>query len=102
MTEKTYPPLLLVEWIDVTNISEWTNLADIPEFAKDGGYICRNAGYLVYEDDDCIVLAARVALLAEPEQVGLFERIPKSVIRRRGELHLASSLEHLWTAGGPR
>lgn len=84
MTEQlAYPPLELVEWVDTTNIAVWTNLADIADFARDGGFQCRNVGYLVHEDDECVVLAARIAIAADPEQVGLFERIPKGVITAR-------------------
>jgi len=81
--------LVLVEWVDATNIPTWENLAEIAEWAKDGGFVCRNVGYLVHEDDDCIVLAARVAFDAEPPQVGLFERLPKTIITDR------------WTLDGP-
>lgn len=81
-----YPPLVMVEWVDTTNIATWTNLDDIAEWAADGGFVCRNIGYLIHEDDQCVVLAARVALGAEPPQVGLFERVPKGVITARWTL----------------
>ena len=84
-----YPPLVMVEWIDTTNIAQWVDLDEIPEWATDGGFVCRNVGYLVHEDDDCVVLAARVAIGANPEQVGLFERVPKGVIRHRWTLRTA-------------
>ena len=84
-----YPPLEMVEWIDTTNIAAWTALDEISEWAADGGFVCRNVGYLVHEDDECVVLAARVALNASPEQVGLYERIPKGVIRHRWTLRTA-------------
>jgi len=81
-----YPPLVMVEWTDTTNIAAWTNLDEIADWAPSGGFVCRNIGYLIHEDDDCMILAARVALSAEPEQVGLFERIPKGVITQRWTL----------------
>lgn len=84
--QPVYPPLVMVEWIDTTNIATWTDLDDIAGWAIDGGFVCRNLGYLVHEDDTCVVLAARVALGAEPAQVGLFERIPKGVITQRWTL----------------
>jgi hypothetical protein len=85
--EPVYPPLLIVEWVDATNIAHWTDLADIAEFANDGAFICRNVGYLVHEDEDCVVLAARIALVgAGAEQVGLYERIPKGIILNRWEV----------------
>ena len=78
-----YPELMLIEWTDTTNIAAWSPLSDVAEFAKDGAFICRNVGYLVYEDDSCYVLAARVALeRVGEEQVGLFERIPKGIVIR--------------------
>jgi hypothetical protein len=81
-----YPDLVLVEWVDATNIATWEDLADIPAWAANGGFICRNVGYLVHEDDNCVVLAARIALDAEPQQAGLFERIPKGIILNRWTL----------------
>lgn len=86
MSDVDYPPLVMVEWIDATNIATWERLDEIAEWAKDGGFVCRNVGYLVHEDDECVVLAARIALEADPKQVGLFERIPKGIIQRRWTL----------------
>lgn len=76
-------PLEKVTWHDATSIGHWTDLADIPEFATDHGFVVTNVGYLVYEDDACIVLAARITLGADPQQVGIFERLPKSMIVKR-------------------
>lgn len=76
----------MVEWIDTTNIAEWTVLSEVAEWAGDGGFICRNVGYLIHEDSDCVVLAARAAFRATPPQVGLYERVPKSAITNRWDL----------------
>lgn len=84
----TYPPLVMVEWTDTTNIAQWTNLDEIADWAPNGGFIVRNIGCLIHEDDQCIVLAARIALDAEPPQVGLYERIPKAVIAYRWVLSM--------------
>lgn len=74
--------LVRATWHDATNIAHWADLDDVPKWAKTGTFVVTNVGYLVYEDDDCIVLAARVALGgAIPEQVGLFERLPRPIIR---------------------
>lgn len=75
-----YPPVVLVEWVDTTNIATWTDLDEIADWAATGGFVCRNIGYLVHEDPHCVVLAARVALGSEPQQVGLFERIPSGCV----------------------
>lgn len=76
----TYPPIEVIEWTDATNIATWTDLDELAEWAKEGGFVCRNIGYVTYEDDDCVVLSARIALDAEPAQHGLFERLPKGMI----------------------
>lgn len=81
-----YPPLMEVEWIDTTNIASWENLDDLPKWAVDGGFIVRNVGYMTYMDDNCVVLSARIAIGADPQQHGLFERIPKAVIVSMREL----------------
>lgn len=74
------PRLVVVEWEDSTNVQEWTPIAELGEWAADGGWRVRNVGYLVYEDDECVVLAGRLAWHVEPPQAGLYERIPKRAI----------------------
>lgn len=82
------PDLVVVEWVDTTNVAAWMPIDEIASWAADGGWICRNVGYLVYEDDQCVVLAARIAADAEPPQAGLSERIPTASIRGRWTLAL--------------
>lgn len=72
--------LVVVEWEDSTNIQEWTPIAELAQWAADGGWRVRNVGWLVHEDDDCVVLAGRLAEHARPPQAGLYERIPKRAI----------------------
>lgn len=72
--------LVMVEWHDTTNIAAWTTVEEVEEWAPEGSWVCRNIGYLVYEDFDCVVLAARTALDANPPQVGLYERVPTRAI----------------------
>lgn len=78
------PRLVVVEWEDSTNIQEWTPLDELASWAGEGGWRVRNVGYLVHEDDECVVLAGRLAADAQPPQAGLYERIPKrAIIDRR-------------------
>jgi hypothetical protein len=72
-----------ITWTDATSIGHWTDLDDVPEFAEDHGFVVTNVGYRVFEDDECVVLAARITLGAEPQQVGIFERLPKGMIVKR-------------------
>jgi len=82
-TAPAYPPLTCVEWVDATNIATWTPLSEIPAWATGDRFLCRNVGYLIHEDDDCVVLAARFSPDGDDTQVGLFERLPKGMIVRR-------------------
>ena len=83
ITAPEYPPLTCVELLDATNIATWEQLSDIPAWATGDGFLCRNVGYLIYEDADCVVLAARMSPDGDNTMVGLFERLPKGMIVRR-------------------
>jgi hypothetical protein len=75
--------LVLVVWEDITNIAEWMTRDHMEEWAQAKGWICRNVGWLTYEDKDCIVVSSR-KVQDEERHVGLSERIPKRAIL---ELH---------------
>lgn len=79
-------PIVEVVWEDTTNVAAWQTRDELIEWAKAGGWVARNIGYLVYEDDECVVVAARVAD-DEERHVGLAERIPKRPVISRHELH---------------
>ena len=83
ITAPKYPPLMCVEWVDTMNVATWQPLAEVEGWATGGGFACRNVGYLVFEDDACVVLAGRFNLDGAVSQVGLAERIPKGMIQRR-------------------
>jgi hypothetical protein len=72
-------PLTVVVWEDTTNIAAWQDEDDLREFATDGGWKCKNVGWITYEDEACVVLSARLADDKE-QHVGLSERIPKRAI----------------------
>lgn len=75
-------PLVEVLWEDTTNVAAWQTRDEMTEWAKAGGWLAYNVGYLVYEDPDCIVVAARI-VVDEERHVGLAERIPKRAIVKR-------------------
>jgi len=72
-------PLVEVVWEDTTNVAAWQTRAELVEWAQARGWIAHNVGYLVHEDDDCVVVAARI-VEDEERHVGLAERIPKRAI----------------------
>ena len=70
----------VIVWVDATNVATWLDADELNEWAKDGGWICQNVGWVSYEDDDCVVLSAR---RSNSGHWGLSERIPKQAIRDR-------------------
>lgn len=82
-----YPPLECIEWEDATNIPVWKDVGEIVAWATQNDFTVRNVGYVVHEDEHCVVLAARYAPdEAEGDSAGLFERLPKGMIVRRYRL----------------
>jgi hypothetical protein len=82
--------LIQVWWTDATNVAGgWHDGEDLAGFATNGAWQSSNTGWLVYEDDLCIVLAGRMT--DDGNHVGLIERIPKAAITSRTEW---SSLSH--------
>lgn len=71
--------LVIVTWEDTINIAAWQTPADVAEWAGEGGWICQNIGWLIYQDDNCVVIAGR-RCRDEQEHVGLAERIPRRAI----------------------
>ena len=69
-----------VTWVDTTNIAAWQTQEELEEFAKDGGWVCENIGWISYEDDDCVVVSSR---RSGSGHWGLSERIPKVSIKSR-------------------
>jgi hypothetical protein len=74
-----------VSWVDATNVAGgWHDSDDLSLFATSGAWECSNTGWLVWEDDKCIVLAGRMT--DDGQQAGLIERIPKAAITARKTL----------------
>jgi hypothetical protein len=77
--------LLQVWWTDCTNVAGgWHDDEELADFAVSGAWECSNTGWLVHEDDRCVVLAGRMT--DDGKHVGLIERIPKAAIIRRAQL----------------
>jgi hypothetical protein len=92
MTNKTKElkyKLLNITWVDAhNNQGAWLDEDGLQSFGKDEAYRVTQVGYKVYEDDLCIVLAARLSK-PSPEygqSFGMLERIPKKLIDTEVEL----------------
>jgi hypothetical protein len=86
MKDHKFPPLELIEWEDATNIPTWQDVDDVVDWATTRNFIVVNVGYVVHEDEQCVVLAARYSPGMDERDtvsVGLFERLPKGMIVRR-------------------
>src|ERR1044072_285568 len=89
------PRLAIVRWEDTTNIAAWSTPEEVVEFARDGAWVSENVGWVVADNDDCIVLAARRTV--DMAHVGLYERItPRAVL----DVH-ASALSAACSGPGP-
>lgn len=74
-------PLVVVHWEDASNVAVWGDLEEAQAFENiDFDYHCTNVGYLIRDDDKCVIVAARVA--GDFTQVGLVERIPRGMVQR--------------------
>lgn len=72
-------PLVVVRWEDATNVAEWTDLDEAQRFENTSfDYRCTNVGYLIRDDAECVVVAARAS--GDFGAVGLIERIPRGMV----------------------
>jgi len=81
--------LVQVEWLDAhNNNGAWMNEDELLDFAKDQVYRVTQVGYVVYEDDDGIVLASRITGEHKEygQSFGQVERIPLGMVSSRVEL----------------
>lgn len=75
------PPLVVVHWEDAANVPEWHDIAEAAAFDRfEFDVHCTNVGYLIRDDDECVVVAARAS--GDFGAVGLFERIPRRMVER--------------------
>jgi hypothetical protein len=78
--------LVSVHWVDVHNIAGgWNDTDELKAFAADEAYNVNSVGFLVHEDDKCIVLCARYSAETDKFEAhyGMLERIPKKIIDKR-------------------
>lgn len=71
--------LVVVEWEDATNVAEWADIEEAIAFNFSFDYHVRNVGYMIRNDDECVIVAGRCT--DDSKAVGLVERIPKSMVR---------------------
>ena len=51
--------IVTVTWVDTTNIAGWQTQDELKEFATDGAWVCRNTGWISYQDNECVVVSSR-------------------------------------------
>lgn len=81
MNKQRYP-LVLVDWEDAFSSSFWHSQAAVDsEFAaKDSGYMCQQAGWLIRKTKDCIVVAGRAN--EGQQDYGCLQRIPSGMVKK--------------------
>lgn len=78
MSPEISGPVAVVRWEDTTNIAAWSDAEELDDFARNGAWVCENVGWVLVDNEDCIVLAGRRT--TDGKHVGLFERIPRRAI----------------------
>lgn len=73
-------PVIQIEWEDSSSTSRVWNTKDY--LAGQTNQRCMSIGFLVHEDEHCVVLAGHMGLHDCPDFAGDM-RIPKSAIRKR-------------------
>lgn len=76
------PQLVRIDWEDVaSNDHGWVHADELSSLVKamEDGAMCSTTGWLVYEDDKCVLVAAMNDL--GREAYGLCVRIPRGNIR---------------------
>lgn len=72
-------PVVAVEWEDTTCMLEWTDLDEAQAFEDmPFDFRCVNVGWLIRDDDECVVLAAQRTGCTK--KVGLYTRIPRGMV----------------------
>ena len=78
-------PIIQVEWEDSSSTNRVWNQGDY--LAKQKNQRCMSIGFLVHEDEHCVVIAGHMGLDEHPDFSGDM-RIPKSAIRKRKKVKL--------------
>lgn len=74
------PAIVVVRWEDASNVAGWVDRDEAAAFDNfEFDIHCTNVGYLIRDDDQCVVVAARAT--GDFKNVGLFERIPRGMVR---------------------
>lgn len=76
--------IVSVEWVDSCRPHGWTDIADLGEDYKPSHIL--TAGYLVREDDDCLIVASSQNVGRGGGQVDGIMCIPKVAILSRGDI----------------
>ena len=87
--EKIYP-LMYVEWSDSITLDDgWKEVEEIIDWADKTNWIVRQAGYLIKETKEYIVLATQYNPTIDcVEQYSTFHKIPKTWIVSRKYINL--------------
>jgi len=77
--KKKYP-FVIVDWTDACSRAGWMNEGEISDFIKDKAFETKNAGWLVRETKDFLMVAARISFA--DDMFGLVEKLPKRMVKR--------------------
>jgi hypothetical protein len=76
--------LILLEWCDaITSFDGWTDLDEIIEWGKTEEWIIKQAGYIVEENREYILIASKYNPQRRGDKYSEITKIPKTWIRKR-------------------
>ena len=84
--------LYYIEWCDALNFSnEWHGIDSIREWAKTDDWIIRQAGYIICDTKQYIVIASQCNPKTKTEnQFAEVTKIPKTWIRKKRKIVISS------------
>lgn len=78
-------PLLYLEWLDASVITQgdWLSFDEIMEDAQSAKFLNRTVGWLLWENDNALVVTAQIAVDQVKPMHDLVMFIPKALVRKR-------------------
>lgn len=82
------PELIYLEWCDAVHDNRWLDVKDAKDWIETIDWVVKEAGFLIYEDEESIILAAadKDSQYWAPRRFNGLKKIPKTWIKKRVNL----------------
>jgi len=83
----------VIEWVDPCQVNaQWLGKEQFLSFAQHGGHLTTSVGFVMYEDEECVVMVQSIS--NDGELVSEAQKILKANIKRRTRIGLFETLVH--------